>query len=390
MEAPLVQETTGSEAPRTEITDEPALDISDHDPQAGVPARVQMELPVATIAKVFASILLAAAAYKLWSFFMLIFLAALVAVTLHPVVKWLEGKHVKSGVSHVLVITALVVAIGLCFALVIPAVFSQLGSLTKDIPHLRDEILGKFAPGGFVRQNLEMVVQDPGWAQTGTWIQHLISVSGAALGGVVQLLILIVIAAYLLIDGNNTYKWALVFFAPATRRKIHNTSEEVAQVIFGYVAGQALTSGLVVIYTFTVLVLLKVPVALPLAILAGIFDILPILGFFLSTAPACLLALSVSSKTAWLVLVCYVVYHLFENYLIVPKVYGKSLRLSTLTVLLGIMIGGILGGVLGALAVLPVIASYAVVERIWLQPYLGRGVSEKHEIQKDIEFGEKE
>lgn len=97
--------------------------------------------------------------------------------------------------------------------------------------------------------------------------------------------------------------------------------------------------------------------------------------------PDSLLALSVSPQTAFYVL---------ESYFIVPKVYGKNLRVSTLTVLLGLLAGTLLAGVPGALAALLVIASYAAIERIWLKPFLRDGVSEKHELQKDQYFGEKE
>jgi len=68
---------------------------------------------------------------------------------------------------------------------------------------------------------------------------------------------------------------------------------------------------------------------------------------------------------------------------------SKSLRLSTLTVLLGLLAGTLLAGIPGALAALPIIASYEAIERIWLKPFLRDGVSEKHELQKDQEFGEK-
>jgi len=89
-----------------------------------------------------------------------------------------------------------------------------------------------------------------------------------------------------------------------------------------------------------------------------------------------------------IVLSLYLLFHFFENYFIVPKVYGKNLRLSTLTVLLGLLAGTLLAGIPGALAALPVIASYAAIERIWLRRYLRDGVSEKHDLQKDEAFGE--
>jgi predicted PurR-regulated permease PerM len=144
-------------------------------------------------------------------------------------------------------------------------------------------------------------------------------------------------------------------------------------------------------YSFAVLSLLHVPGALMLAILAGLFDILPILGFFIATAPAFLLALSVSPQTAGLVLgLVPAVSTGSRTTYIVPMIYGKNLRVSTLTVLLGLLAGALLAGIPGALAALPIIASYAAIERIWLKPFLRDGVSEKHELQKDQHFGEKE
>ena len=75
---------------------------------------------------------------------------------------------------------------------------------------------------------------------------------------------------------------------------------------------------------------------------------------------------------------------------IVPKIYGKNLRLSTLTVLLGLLAGVLLAGIPGSMAALPIIASYAAIERIWLKQFLRDGVSEKHTSQMDEAFGEQD
>jgi predicted PurR-regulated permease PerM len=102
-----------------------------------------------------------------------------------------------------------------------------------------------------------------------------------------------------------------------------------------------------------------------------------------------LLALSVSPKTAIMVVALYLLFHALEIYYIVPKVYGKHLRVSTLTVLLGLLAGTLLAGITGALAALPIIASYSAIERIWLRRFLRDGAAEKHTEQKNQEFGEK-
>jgi len=138
-----------------------------------------------------------------------------------------------------------------------------------------------------------------------------------------------------------------------------------------------------------VLNIFHVPAALLLACLAGLLDIMPILGFLIAAGVAFLVAFSVSVVTAFSVLGLYVVYHLLEAYVIMPKVYGKNLRLSTLTVLLALLAGSILAGVAGALIALPIVASYSVVEAIWLTPWLGEAVAEKHQDQEEKEFGEK-
>src|SRR6266508_919225 len=99
---------------------------------------------------------------------------------------------------------------------------------------------------------------------------------------------------------------------------------------------------------------------------------------FLFTIPAMAMALTVSPGTALLVGALYGVYHLIENYFIVPKVYGDRLRLSTLTVLISCLAAGMLAGVIGVIIVLPLVASYPVLERWWLRPHLEPDTVEKH------------
>lgn len=370
-------ESEGRHAPRS---------VSGRDVGVAVtPSKLKIELPWATIFKVFAAILLAIAAGKLWPLFLLVFLALLIAVTLHPVLEWLESKKVKRWVSLLLVIGTLLTVLGLGIALIIPQLIEQSGTFIKGLPALRDEILSQFSSEGPLRPTIERVLTKPEWFEDGKFI----AMGGMALMGISQFFLMLVISIYLLIDGKSIFEWTLAFFSPSSRTKMRTTSEEISQVIFRYVWGQAVTSALVAVFAYVVLSILKVPGALMLAVVAGVCDVLPILGFFLYVAPSCLLALSVSPRTSLIVLGLFVFYQALESYLIVPRIYGMSLRLSTLTVLLGLLAGTLLAGIPGALAALPVVASYSVIERIWLKPFLGEGVAEKHEKQKDKEFGEK-
>src|SRR5204862_8297636 len=136
------------------------------------------------------------------------------------------------------------------------------------------------------------------------------------------------------------------------------TLPEISEVVVAYVQGQLVTSLFFGAFTLGVLTLFRVPAALPLALLAAVCDALPILGGFISTIPAVLFALTVSHVAAAALLVLYLLYHAFENYVIVPRVYGNRLRLSTLAVIIALLIGGSLYGVPGAILALPFASAY--------------------------------
>lgn len=353
------------------------------------PLRVELHVPWVTFIKVFAAALTAYALHVLWPLLLLVFLALFLAVTLHAFVDWLDGKGVTHWASLLTVIGGLLTVLAVSMALILPMLLDRATAFSQKLPQLYDEAFKQLPVSTAMRLNITHMVGSANWSEAYTWAGNFWSAGGIALGGISEVLLLLVIALYLVIDGGKTYEWLLAFFSPLKRAKLRLTSGEISQVIFGYVTGQFITSALVTVYAFVVLALLQVPGALMLALLAGLLDVLPILGFILATVPAFLVALSVSPRTALIVVGMYVLFHAVETYYIVPVVYGKHLRVSTLTVLLGLLAGVLLAGIPGALAALPVLASYAAIERIWLKPFLRDGVSEKHELQKDQAFGDK-
>lgn len=350
---------------------------------------LELHIPWITFFKIGVAVLVAGAVYLLWPLLLLVFLALFLAVTLNAFVEWLEAKGVRHWASLTLVLTGLLIVLTVTIALILPLLIEQVASFAKNLPALYEQAMNQLPVNPQIRDGVVNFMASAKWAELGEWMGRFLSAGGIALSGLSQMILLLIIAIYLLIDGKQSYDWFLAFFSPLKRAKLRLTSDEISKVIFGYVSGQVITSVLVTVSSYIVLRSLQVPGALMLAIIAGLFDILPILGFFIAMAPAFLLALNVSPQTAGLVLVAYLVIQTLENYLIVPMIYGKNLRVSTLTVLLGLLAGTLLAGIPGALAALPVIASYAAIERIWLKPFLREGVSEKHDLQNDQVFGER-
>lgn len=338
---------------------------------------VALDIPFRTLLKLFTAALLAFSAYRLYPMMVLFSLSLLVAVTLKPI-RLKLSRWMPKWLATTVVTLGIITTFALAFGLLVPALISQVTEVAKDWPRIQTDILNALPHDRMLHPLVQETISHPGISISGKLPEQLVTVGGMAVGGISELVLLLTFSIYLLVDGKRAYEWLLAFFQPETRSKLEKTASEVSEVISAYLAGQLITSLLVGIYAFALLSFLKVPGALMLAMLAAIFDILPIVGFFLSTVPAVLLALTVSSTAGLAVFGGYLFYHALENYYIVPKIYGDKLRLSTLVVLLSLLAGGMVAGIAGAILILPIVASYPIIERIWLRRYLGSEVVEKH------------
>jgi predicted PurR-regulated permease PerM len=340
---------------------------------------VEIRVPAATIVKVLVTAVLVWAALKLLPDFLFFLLALLLAMALSPVVAWLERRGWKRGLA-VGVVSPLTVGTILAFLLFVgPPLVSQVAALLGNLPEYRQRVNTRIGPSyPVVRQILDQILSLPTSPEVAKSLRQPLFWGEAAIVGVTVSILVLTLTLYLVADGKATYAWLLAYVPRSHRKKMARTIPEVSEVVISYVQGQALTSFLYGGFALAVLMAFHVPGAVPLAFLAAVCDILPVVGVIASTVPAVLLALTVSPFAAGAVLVLYLLYHVFENTVLVPRIYGKSLRLSTIAVLIAIVVGGQLYGILGAILILPFVAAYPIIERIWLNEYLSDEVITDH------------
>lgn len=329
-----------------------------------------MTLPNSTIAKILGTLILVFVVVKLCPLLILLALAILLACTLYPAIKKLE-KYMPHWAASLLVTAVVSLLLVGTFIGIVPPLVDQFAAIGKRLPEMQKMISANVPPG--VARAIEGAVKNPPLPA-----EHFLTLGQYVFGAISHLFLIMALGLYLAADGKRTYAWLRAFFSPVQRKKIDETADEVSSIIVAYVVGQFITSVLCSIFVFAVLQFLNVPAALVLAVLAGLFDVLPMLGFFIFTIPAVLFALTVSPTTALTVLILYVAYHLIENYLIVPRVYGQRLRLTDLVVLVSVLAGAYLAGIAGAILILPLVAAYPAFERIWLTGVVGNDVIEKH------------
>jgi predicted PurR-regulated permease PerM len=341
--------------------------------------RIQLDISWASIFRVLAGVLFAYVAILLWPIFKLLTLAVLIAVALYPIVRLANRRKLPRSIGLLLATVTLLVVVVSCVAVIAPMVFHQMATLGESLPRLREQIIAQLPSTGFMHDTLQKGINSGTVSDSKVVLERMLMVVEMTLGGLVQFVVVIALAIYLMADGPRAVKWLIVFFPIAEREKISQAMVQISRLISSYVAGQFLVSAFAAAYLFILLKLLGVPMALLLGIIAGVCDILPIIGFFIAVFLAMAIGLSVSPATAALIFFLYGAYHLFENFFVIPRVYGKKLKLSKLAVPLAVAAGGFLAGVVGAIAVLPLVAAYPVVERLWLAPKLAPDTVKAHE-----------
>ena len=338
--------------------------------------QVRLEVPWRTLLKLLAAIALGWALVQILPIVLILLVAVVLAVSLDPVVVWLERHRVARTFAAVVVAAGLVLLLVAFLWLTWSSLSSQWEQVAGAVESQIRDVWNRM-PGWL--QSALGSPQGTGAAPTEGVAVQVFSSTTAAVGSIVLGFVLTI---YLLIEGRQTYEWLIAFVPRRHRPKVERTAAESHDVIWGYVVGNAMTSAIAFAATLTVLWLLDVPAALLLALIAGLSDFVPVIGFIVSLIPALLLAFTVSNTTAMLVVGFYLLYNAVEAYVLTPWAYGNRMKLSDVAVIVGFAAGAQLGGVIGALIALPIAALYPTIERIWLREELPDGTVREHKLNE--------
>ena len=296
---------------------------------------------------------------------LLILIAAFVAIGLDPAVRFLIGRGMRRSYAVAVIALAFLGVVAGFVAAAVPPLVREAGQLSKKGPGYLQELNDKHSLLG--RLNLQYHVADRLKAQA--------SGGGAlnAAGGVLhagtivlsvtfEVVIVLVLIVYFLADLTKI-KNAVYRLAPQHRRpRVGLLGDEVISRVGGYVLGNVLTSMVAIIGNYVVLLALHVPYALVLSILVGILDLVPLVGSSIGGAIVALVALATVSGTAALITVIYhVIYRLFEDYLLNPRVLRKTVDVSPVVTVIAVLIGGALLGITGALIAVPAAAAVQLI-----------------------------
>ncbi|MCR4280235.1 MAG: AI-2E family transporter [Candidatus Komeilibacteria bacterium] len=317
-----------------------------------------------TFMKVLVFILALAFVYLIREAIVLIFVALILAAALDPSVAWLKKFGIPKGLGILVVYIVVFGLIAAAVTLIIPPITTELKLIANDFPVYYDKVIDAFSSfTGPVTDNgtIDRILDDLSLSAGGA----LDTVMGV-FGGIVSFFLVLVITFYFTVEEEGVKRFMKSIVPAKYLPYLTQLVTRIQRRLGFWLRGQLILSLIIFVLTFIGLTILGVEYALILALIAGLFEIIPYLGPILGAIPAIFLAFAQSPLKALLVFILYVIIQQSENHIITPKVMGKAVGINPLLVIIALVIGGKLGGFVGLIMAVPVVTALSVfLEDFW-------------------------
>lgn len=178
------------------------------------------------------------------------------------------------------------------------------------------------------------------------------------------LITILVLAAFMLSAGRRWTDAAIRLRPPEQRARLRRSLDNMGQAVGGYVAGALAIAVIAGVLTYVVLLLLGVPFAAPLALIAGLFSLIPLVGATIAALLIGVVTLFENFPVATIIWAIWaIVYQQFENHVIQPQVQKRTVKVQPFVTIVAVLFGASLLGVIGALVAIPVAASIQILMR---------------------------
>ena len=187
-------------------------------------------------------------------------------------------------------------------------------------------------------------------------VSNLLAFTGTASQGLLAFLAIFLLAFYWALDSERTIRGLLLWLPSQSRPGLRNLITEIEEKIGGFVRGQALLCLAIGLAALAAYSLIGLPYALVLALLAGIFEAIPVVGPILGAVPALLIALTISNQAVIGVVIVTAIIKVLENYILVPRIMKKAVGVNPIVAMLSLITLSSLLGIAGALLAIPIAA----------------------------------
>jgi predicted PurR-regulated permease PerM len=301
-------------------------------------------------------------------------IAVFLAVALSPPVNRLAAR-MRRGLAVTIVYLGLLAVPLLLIALIVPPLITEANNFADNVPEYARDVTE------FVRENRRLRELNQDYDITSRLEEEagkLPERLGGAAGtlrdvglGIVNsafaLITILVLTAFLLGSGRSWVDAGLAMRPPEQRERLRRSLDHMSQAVGGYVAGALTIAVIAGVATYVVLWILGVPFRAPLAVIAGLFSLIPLVGATIAAVLIGVVTLFENFPTATIVWAIWAIaYQQIENHLVQPQIQKRTVNVHPFITIVAVLFGATLLGVLGALVAIPIAASIQILLREWV------------------------
>jgi predicted PurR-regulated permease PerM len=314
----------------------------------------------------FALALACAVAWLVRDVLMLLYVSALFATVLTPIVRSTGRLRIGrwrpfKGYAVLFLLLAMAGALTAFGFLALPPVIRDLQEFAREMPQRLPALLDKLRHIPFASNlNTEEITAKLQDFASNAATYLLLSIKDWA-GKIVNLAMGFILTVYFILEGDRAYAWFLSFFPPESRERLDNALQRAKIRMDKWLLGQGSLMLILGLLSTAVYLMLHIRYAFALGVLTGLLNIIPVLGAAFCVSLALLVAAIDSWGRVLGVAIFYLVYLQVENSFLTPRIMRNSVGLPGLAILVALLLGSALGGIAGALVSVPTAALVAVL-----------------------------
>lgn len=281
-----------------------------------------------------------------------LFVALILMAAINPAIDRMEKMKIPRVLGIILIYILILALVGLIIAGVIPPLVDQTSTLIANAP--------KFIEGLGI-PNIDQRIIESQIQQLGSIPANLVKVSVKILTNLVAIAALLVITFYLLLERKNLNRYLHILFGGDGERKAEKFIDEMEKKIGSWIRAQLFSMIIIGTMSYFGLRLLGIDFALPLALLAGLLEIVPNIGPVIASIPAILAGLAISPLMALAVAALYFLIQQIESSFIYPQIVAREVGVNPLITIISLAVGFKLGGILGAILAVPLVLLIQII-----------------------------
>ena len=327
------------------------------------PRAVLVVLGIVLAAAVTIEIVLLARSVIVW-----ILIAVFLALALNPAVEWLQRRGVKRrGLAVAIAYLGTLAGIAAISATFIPTLVDQVNSFVDAVPGYVEDLTQGEGKLGFLEREYQIVerVRDAVDSAGASGVLGLsgtaVSVTRGVITAVVGTLTIAFLTLFMLLEGPRWVERFYTLLSEETQPRWRAVGRDIYRTVGGYVSGNLFISLIAGVTSTLVLLALGVPYAVALGLIVALLDLIPLAGATIAAVLVSTVAFLDDVTVGVVVLVFFLLYQQLENHVLQPVVYGRTVQLSPLAVLIAVLVGSSLAGIVGALGAIPVAGTLQVI-----------------------------